>query len=449
MQILKLRLEQIQIPPYRQRGELDGQALAELMASIEAHGLLQPIVVRAATRLAPDESWPEGETTYTLVAGMRRLSALANLAGLGQATKCCGVEVPAGWAAAVSLGDLDQLAAEEAELEENIRRVDLSWQERATATARLAKLRRERATSLGRPVPSMADIAKEVRGSAEGDAQENTRRELILAQALDNPEVAKAPSLKDAWKAHLRAEQTQRNIELGQSVGATFGAHSHTLIHGDSLEWIRTCPPEQFDVILTDPPYGIGAQDFGDAGGRLTSQTHGYDDSPEGWENLIGAFGSNWYRVAKPQAHLYVCCDIDGFHFARDWLTRVGWWVHRTPLINYKLDGSRVPWPEHGPQRKWELVLYAVKGRRPVTRIYSDVIETKGDPNLAHGAQKPVALFENLLKRSVVPGSYILDTFMGTGTTIVASHNLQCIATGIEQDSNYYGIAVQRVKELK
>jgi DNA modification methylase len=126
-----------------------------------------------------------------------------------------------------------------------------------------------------------------------------------------------------------------------------------------------------------------------------------------------------------------------------------GWYVHRTPLINYKLDGSRVPLPENGPQRKWELILYAIKGWRKVTRIYSDVIETRGDENLAHGAQKPVALFENLLKRSIRPGDTVLDPFGGTGTLFPAAHNLLVCATVIELDPVYAGTAAARLKGLK
>jgi DNA modification methylase len=153
--------------------------------------------------------------------------------------------------------------------------------------------------------------------------------------------------------------------------------------------------------------------------------------------------------VAKEQAHLYICCDIDGFHYARDWLGRVGWWVHRTPLVNFKRDGSRVPWPQHGPQRKWELILYANKGRKPVTHIYPDVIETKGDENFGHGAQKPVELYTNLLKRSVRPGDSVLDCFGGTGTVLPAAHELQCRATYVEQDEVAFGIAVKRLEGLK
>lgn len=436
MQILKVPLHELVVPEYRQRKEIDGEALGELMASIEENGLLQPLVVRVE------------DSTYKLVAGERRLRALENLAGMGSRFRFGGAEWE-GHAPCVSLGELDQLAAESAELEENIRRVDLSWTDRAAASSRLAELRRKQSAARSENPPTLKALADEIRGASDPAATESTRRELILAQHLHKPEISKAKSLDEAWKALKLEEQRQDFAARAQAIGATHNASIHTLIKADCIEWIRGAADSQFDVILTDPPYGMGADSFGDSGGRLKSQTHSYTDDASTWQNLIGILGAHWYRVAKEQAHLYICCDIDGFHYARDWLARVGWWVHRTPLINFKRDGSRVPWPQHGPQRKWELVLYANKGRKPVTHIYPDVIETKGDENFGHGAQKPVELYINLLKRSVRPGDSVLDCFGGTGTILPACHELQCRGTYIELDEVSYGIALKRLESLK
>jgi DNA modification methylase len=59
-----------------------------------------------------------------------------------------------------------------------------------------------------------------------------------------------------------------------------------------------------------------------------------------------------------------------------------------------------------------------------------------------------VELYINLLKRSVKPGDSVLDCFAGTGTIFPAAHSLQCLATGIEADPNYYGISLKRLQAL-
>lgn len=434
MQILKLQLSQVTIPSYRQRREIDGEKLAELINSIEKSGLLQPIVVRDGG---------------VLVAGERRLRAISNLEGLGAGIKFGGELWEPGFIPGVDIGTLDPLAAAEAELEENVCRVDLSLQERISATGRLADLRREQAKLLGRALPTVGEIALEVRGSNVGASNENTRRELILSQHLDNPEVAKAKTLDEAWKAHTRAETAERDKAHAQRVGSTYDKGRLRLIQADCTKWMIEQAGDQFDVIVTDPPYGINAQDFGDADGRLQAQTHTYDDSPEAWRKLMGICAEQWYRLAKPQAHLYVCCDIDRFVELKHILDDEGWDCHRTPIVNYKRDGARVPWISWGPQRKYELILYAMKGRKLVTRIYPDVIETLGDDNLGHGAQKPVALYSNLLQRSCKAGDKVLDTFCGTGTVFAAAFALKLEAVGVEADERYYGVAAKRIEELK
>jgi DNA modification methylase len=67
---------------------------------------------------------------------------------------------------------------------------------------------------------------------------------------------------------------------------------------------------------------------------------------------------------------------------------------------------------------------------------------------LGHGAQKPVSLYSDLLKRSTRPGDRVLDPFCGTGTIFPAAHPLKVAATGIELEPAYYGIGVKRIEGL-
>lgn len=433
--------DNIKRSPKRQRREFPEDAQRELAESIQKNQLLHPIVVRKPR---------EGEEgPWVLVAGERRLRAIQDyIFALGGQFECNSKIHMAPLVPCVSLGDLDSLAAEEAELEENIRRVDLTWQEEDAAIARLAALRTKQAETRGVPPPSTADIAEEVHGRREGTLNTEVRRAIILAEHLANPDIARAKTREDAWKALKRQEEAKRNALLAEKVGLTYTTDLLSVIHEDCVTWMAGQASEQFDVICTDPQYGIDAQDFGDAGGRLLNK-HDYDDSVETWSGLMIACAPLWYRLAKADAHLYVCCDIDNFVPLKVMLNAAGWRCHRTPIINYKVDGNRVPWPGQGPQRKWEMVLYAVKGNKPTTGIYPDVIETRGDINLGHGAQKPVALYVDLLRRSVLPGESVLDSFCGSGPVFPAAYSLRVRATGVEKESVAYGIAVKRIQQLK
>jgi len=129
-------------------------------------------------------------------------------------------------------------------------------------------------------------------------------------------------------------------------------------------------------------------------------------------------------------------------------MNTAGWYVFRTPFIAVKPNSGRVPLPDEGPRRQYEVLLYAIKGHKKTTAIYPDVISTTQDANTTHGAQKPIALFENLLQRSVRPGDLVLDCFAGSGTIFPAAHNLKCIATGLEMSKEYFGLCLQRLQDL-
>lgn len=431
-----IELSSINILPTRQRKEFSAAALLELSDSIRDRGLLQAIVLRQ-----------EGEH-YILVAGERRIRAITDLYDKDETFRHDGEPVRKGFIPYALFSDLDPLAAEEAEADENLRRVNLSWQEESSWMSRLEDIRKRRAEASGLPPPKVADLAKEVRGRSDGINQDVVRRQLIVAKHLDNPLVKGAKDVNEAYKILRREEDAAQNRRLGETVGKTFTAEMHKAFNADSTEWLRACSAEVFDCILTDPPYGMGADQFGDSGG-LAEGAHGYADTPEYFRSLMEVFCEQSFRVAKASAHIYVFCDFENALDLRLWLSEAGWTMFRTPLVWYKKGGMRAPWPENGPQRKYELLLYGMKGKRTTQKLAGDVLDFPPDTNLGHAAQKPVALFEDLLRRSCRPGDSVLDPFCGSGTIFPAAHALKLRATGIELDTGSYGVALKRIEALK
>jgi DNA modification methylase/ParB-like chromosome segregation protein Spo0J len=435
------------IPENRQRTEFDESALMELASSIKERGLIHAITVR-----------PDG---VTLVAGERRLRAIkAHLLPLGIPYQYGGEAVPPGHVPVVAVASDDPLELAEIEWAENEKRKDLTWQEKAVNTAKLNAMRAERASREGKTWTS-ADLAAAVNpekvaeakaaGEALGSLQNLPRLQVIVAKHLDDPEVAKAKTLQDAFKVLKRKEEAKRVTELGAAMGNKSASDLYEVYLDSCLHFMADVLHEKgelFDVILTDPPYGMGAHEFGDGAGRLTNAGHDYNDSYESWVDLMSAWCPLAFAVCKPQAHAYVFCDIDRFHELKSMMQAAGWYVFRTPLINVKVNSGRVPLPDQGPRRQYEILLYAIKGKKQTTAIYSDVIETSADEQLSHGAQKPVALYIDLLRRSVRPGDLVLDSFAGTGTILAAAHEMKCRAVAIEQNPTYYGLCVERLASL-
>lgn len=436
-------LDSITIAANRQRREFNPSTLAELMDSIQSNGLFHAVLLRK-----------EG-SSHVLVSGERRLRAIRDLCVLGSHFRHDGEDIAPGWIPYTLTSDLDPLARELAELDENIRRDDLTWPERAAALARIAELRNQQAAEAGVPPPSSASLAEEliepVRDGFKGSrAQEDTlRKNLIVSRFLSDPEVKGAKTLDDAYKALKRKENRKRDAALAERVGVTFTKSIHQCLQGDSLEWLRTAPSETFDVILTDPPYGINADEFADSGGKAISD-HAYRDDETNFRSILSVCAEEFSRIAKPAAHLYWFCDIDWFIHIRECFSAAGWWVHRTPIIWSKPTANKIPWPEHGPRRTWEMILYAVKGKRPTLRHSApDLITIPSDPNLGHSAQKPVTLYQELLSRTCRAGDTALDPFCGTGPIFPAAHALKVAATGIEKDPASRGIALKRLEGLE
>lgn len=430
-----IKTSDIQIDSNRQRREFESQALAELAAGIRARGLMHAIVLR------------ERDGAMVLVAGERRMRAIDEVRMLGGQIKYNGEVIPDGFLPFVTLGQLSPLEAEEAELEENLHRKDLTWQERAAALSRLHNLRSKQAHAEGR-VHTVADTAVEVKGRSDGNFQNSVRKDIIVSQYLHIPEVAKAKNTDDAYKILKKQEESRKYADLAKKVGSTLSHESHKVFNTNCLSWMLSTDAEQFDVILTDPPYGMGADEFGDGAGKLGGIEHHYKDDYESWKSLMQDWAPLAYRVAKQECHAYVFCDIDNFHELKRIMQSAGWWVTRTPFICTKPNSGRVPHPENGPRRQWEMILYAIKGKKKTLGIFPDVITTFADANTTHGAQKPVALYSDLLKRSCRPGDRVLDSFAGSGTIFPAAHAAKVLATGLEQNSTYYGICLQRLQGL-
>ena len=187
------KLSSITIPANRQRREFDPQKLEELKATIE----LSP--ARNTQLLHPPVLRREGDSLI-LVAGETRLKAISDIFALGGSFLYSGRIFPAeaGEIPYTDLGELSPLEAMEVELDENIRRKDLTWQEHAAAVKALHELRTAQKVAVrydasqipdpavgaaiiaATPPHSIADTAKEVLGRGDGYYQDTIRKELIV-----------------------------------------------------------------------------------------------------------------------------------------------------------------------------------------------------------------------------------------------------------------------------
>ena len=165
--------------------------------------------------------------------------------------------------------------------------------------------------------------------------------------------------------------------------------------------------PLQADVVITDPPYGMGKFDG--------------DDKIPDWLPLIGSLPTATF------------CGVVGMrdYPTPDW---IGAWVRlASTQRNGRLRGFN----------NWEPILFF-----NIAALDNDVIVC---PNIheetGHPTTKPTPLMTRLIAK--MPKGTVLDPFMGSGTTGVAAVQMQRQFVGIERDPAYFSIACRRIEEAQ
>jgi len=194
-----------------------------------------------------------------------------------------------------------------------------------------------------------------------------------------------------------------------------------TIYNADCREILPYLP--KVDLVLTDPPYGLGELWQGGGGGEKSSW--GFKPSEAmAWDMIA----PEW--VAELPALAEEAIIWGGNYFvlppSRRWLI----WDKKQPDT----------WTTGQAEMAWTNLDGTVRVFR-----YAQC-ELANDEDKKHPTQKPLKLIQWCLKWSKTTG-LILDPFMGSGTTLVAAKNLGRRAIGIEIEPKYCEIAVQRLAQ--
>ncbi len=425
----------IQIPP-RQRKAILKKDLEALKTSISTKGLFHPVVLR------------KEDDGHHLVAGERRLQAMNELHHDNKLFSFNGAIVIPGEVPFVLITDLSEIEYLEAELEENVSRVDLTWQELNDAMLAIHNLRVHAKGEWSPENPSGQTLTKTGKEVAERrgipEASNAMRQRVARAQVIDkhraDPEITSAASERMAYAIALRKDASMFYEELNRREKARAVKESpHELIKGDlnDYDW----PDGKFRLIIADPPYGMGADSFGGA----AKLDHHYVDNPEGALALAETILQRGFTSCLPLAHIYLFCDVDHFLTLREIATSAGWKPWRTPIIWDKGHIAHAPHADKGFRRSYEMILFATKGKLPLTNLISDVLDFPTTKEREHAAQKPLALYGHLIRHSVSPGNYVLDPCCGSGTIFPAAFTTNTRAVGIEIHEASYSIAAERL----
>lgn len=233
------------------------------------------------------------------------------------------------------------------------------------------------------------------------------------------------------------------------------------ILNEDCLEGMTRIPEKSVDMILCDLPYGT-TQNKWDA-------IIPFEKLWEQYERVIKDNGAIVLTAAQPFSSALVMSNQSLFRYEWIWEknTATGFMnankmplrAHENILVFYR------ELPVYNPQftqaepyakkrngNKETGENYGKVGIKEHTDIKNDgrrfprsVVEFKREERVKHPTQKPVSLFEYLVKTYTNHGGVVLDNCMGSGTTAVACVNTDRQFIGFELDTKYHALAMERV----
>lgn len=226
-------------------------------------------------------------------------------------------------------------------------------------------------------------------------------------------------------------------------LGDTWLCGSHRLMCGDStsVEALQALTGGGVDMWLTDPPYNVAYQ--GKTKDALTIQNDAMGDGQ--FRQFLRDAYTAADAVMKPGAVFYIWhADLGGYNF-RGAAQDAGW-VVRQCLIWKK---QAMVMGRQDYHWKHEPCLYGWKGGAghlwAADRKQTTVLEfDRPSRNAEHPTMKPVALFEYQMLNNTKGGDRVLDSFGGSGTTMIAAEKNGRVACVMELDPVYCDVIVRR-----
>lgn len=291
------------------------------------------------------------------------------------------------------------------------------------------------------------------------------------------------------------AEAKDDNYEIPEEIetdiieGDFFEIGSHRLICGDSTKaeaYEKMMQEKTADLVITDPPYNV---DYGqkakmlgdyDKGHRNVNKIQNDNMSSAAFLEFLSGFYQQVANTMKPGASIYVFHAESSSTEFRSSFQKSGldlkqcliWvknsmvmgrqdyqWKHEPILYGWKPGAAhyfvndrtnttviddKLNLKKLSKNEMLKLLQEIYSEKTPTTVIYHD----KPQRNDVHPTMKPVTLIGYLMQNSSKPLQIVSDPFLGSGSTMVAAHQLKRRCYGIELDPKYCQVIIDRMLKL-
>ena len=231
-------------------------------------------------------------------------------------------------------------------------------------------------------------------------------------------------------------------IETDIVLGDLFEIGEHRLLCGDSTDSdavARLMDGQKADMVFTDPPYGISYKS-----NWASKDRERFDEIKN--DDVILDILPSIILLSKNNIHWYIWTSHQVYSIWREKFEE----YYKSTIIWSKKSGAMGDL-EGDYIVNYEMALFCHYGRKTLNgKRESAVWDLTRDSGIdyQHPTQKPISLAEKAIINSSNQNDFVADLFLGSGTTMVASHQLKRKCYGIELDPKYCQVIIDRMKKL-
>lgn len=234
-------------------------------------------------------------------------------------------------------------------------------------------------------------------------------------------------------------------------VGDIWQLGKHRLKCGDCAHDITDLlETRTIDLLLTDPPYNVDYSSKNELlnlyqkGNRIQDDILNDHISPEEYAKFTEAWFGNVMTHMSNYNSVYVCGNYETliklYDFPNFKISNMLVWVKNNMVL------GRMDY-----QGKHEFIMYGWKGHhkwygdRSQTTVFEVDRPLKSE---LHPTMKPIELMQGIMKNSSQPEQLVFDSFLGSGSTLIAAEQLNRVCYGVELSPAYCDVIIKRWENL-
>ena len=245
------------------------------------------------------------------------------------------------------------------------------------------------------------------------------------------------------------------------------------IILGDCIKELKKIPDKSFELIFADPPYNLqlGEKLKRPDNSIVKSVSDKWDkfESFKTYDDFCLLWLKECKRTLKDNGSIWLIGSYHNIFRLGYHLQNLGYWIlndviwrKNNPMPNFR--GTRFTnahetliWASKNKESKYTFNYQSLKCLNDDLQMRSDWLlpicngkeRLKVNGKKLHSTQKPESLLHRILLATTNKGDFVMDPFLGTGTSAAVAKKLGRSYYGIERDKNYFKAAQNRVKKTK